>query len=122
MDFLNYTEYPCSDDVVSFSVELNGALKAISDISFISDKTMSRYSRESIKTNHEKLKNYFIPFSKQNSLNRSEVNFSQSYGEDLIAPCSQVHDNFTKGVNRKILINLIYLFILETYLTCANGL
>ena len=45
-----------------------------------------------------------------------------SYGENLIAPCSQVHDNFTMGVNRKILINLIYLFIQETYLTCANGL
>ena len=44
------------------------------------------------------------------------------YGENLIAPCSQVHDNFTMGVNRKILINLIYLFIQETYLTCANGL
>ena len=44
------------------------------------------------------------------------------YGENLIAPCSQVHDNFTMGVNRKILINLIYLFTQETYLTCANGL
>ena len=31
------------------------------------------------------------------------------YGGNLIAPCSQVHDNFTLGVNRKILINLIYL-------------
>ena len=47
---------------------------------------------------------------------------SVSYGENLIAPCSQVHNNFTMGVNRKILINLIYLFIQETYLTCANGL
>ena len=46
----------------------------------------------------------------------------KSYGENLIARCSQVHDNFTMGVNRKILINLIYLFIQETYLTCANGL
>ena len=45
-----------------------------------------------------------------------------TYGENLIARCSQVHDNFTMGVNRKILINLIYLFIQETYLTCANGL
>ena len=44
-----------------------------------------------------------------------------AYGENLIARCSQVHDNFTMGVNRKILINLIYLFIQETYLTCANG-
>ena len=40
----------------------------------------------------------------------------------FIAPYSQVHDNFTMGVNRKNLINLIYLFIQETYLTCANGL
>ena len=47
---------------------------------------------------------------------------SNTYGENLIARCSQVHDNFTMGVNRKILINLIYLFIQETYLTCANGL
>ena len=46
----------------------------------------------------------------------------RTYGENLIARCSQVHDNFTMGVNRKILINLIYLFIQETYLTCANGL
>ena len=46
----------------------------------------------------------------------------QPYRENLIARCSQVHDNFTMGVNRKILINLIYLFIQETYLTCANGL
>ena len=46
----------------------------------------------------------------------------ESYGENLIAPCSQVHDNFTMGVNRKILTNLIYLFIQETYLMCANGL
>ena len=46
----------------------------------------------------------------------------RAYGENLIARCSQVHDNFTMGVNRKILINLIYLFIQETYLTCANGL
>ena len=45
-----------------------------------------------------------------------------TYGENLIARCSQVHDNFTMGVNRRILINLIYLFIEETYLTCANGL
>ena len=45
-----------------------------------------------------------------------------SYGENLIARCSQVHDNFTMGVNRKILINLIYLFIQETYFTCENGL
>ena len=45
-----------------------------------------------------------------------------TYGENLIARCSQVHDNFTMGVSRKILINLIYLFIQETYLTCANGL
>ena len=45
-----------------------------------------------------------------------------TYGENLIARCSQVHDNFTMGVNRKILINLIYLFIQETYLTCANRL
>ena len=52
---------------------------------------------------------------------RLSVLFS-SYGENLIARCSQVHDNFTMGVNRKILINLIYLFIQETYLTCANGL
>ena len=28
-----------------------------------------------------------------------------------------MHDNFTMGVNRKISINLIYLFIQETYLT-----
>ena len=34
-----------------------------------------------------------------------------AYGENLIAPCSRVHDNFTMGVNRKILINLIYIFI-----------
>ena len=47
---------------------------------------------------------------------------TQAYGENLIARCSQVHDNFTMGVNRKILINLIYLFIQKTYLTCANGL
>ena len=46
----------------------------------------------------------------------------KTYGENLIARCSQVHDNFTMGVNWKILINLIYLFIQETYLTCANGL
>ena len=46
----------------------------------------------------------------------------RTYRENLIARCSQVHDNFTMGVNRKILINLIYLFIQETYLTCANGL
>ena len=45
-----------------------------------------------------------------------------AYGENLIALCSQVHDNFTMGVNRKILISLIYLFIQETYLTCAKGL
>ena len=45
-----------------------------------------------------------------------------SYGKNLIAPCSQVHDNSNMGVNRKILINLIYLFIQETYLTCANRL
>ena len=45
-----------------------------------------------------------------------------SYGENLIAPCSQVHDNFTMGVDRKILVKLIYLFIQETYLTCANEL
>ena len=32
---------PCSVNVVSFSIKLNGALKAISDISFISDKTRS---------------------------------------------------------------------------------
>ena len=51
---LNYT--PCSVNVVSFSVKLNGALKAVSDISFISDKTMSRYSRESIKKKNEKIK------------------------------------------------------------------
>ena len=31
-------------------------------------------------------------------------------GEYLIASSSQVHDNFTMGVNRKILINLIYFF------------
>ena len=53
-------------------------LKAISEISFIPDKTMSRYSRESIKKNIEKkMKNNLIPFSKQNNLNRSEVNFSK---------------------------------------------
>ena len=59
----------------------------------------------------------------------SSVDFAQhgvyldkAYGENLISPCSQVHDNFTMGVNRKILINLIYLLIQETYLTCANGL
>ena len=46
----------------------------------------------------------------------------ESFGENLIDPCSQVHDNFTLGVNRKILIDLIYFFIKETYLTCANGL
>ena len=43
-------------------------------------------------------------------------------GENLIASSSQVHDNFTMSVNSKILINLIYVFIAETYLTCANGL
>ena len=48
--------------------------------------------------------------------------YFHAYGENLIARCSQVHDNFTMGVNRKILINLIYLVIQETYLTCANGL
>ena len=30
--------------------------------------------------------------------------------KNLIAPCSQVHDNFTMGVNRKTFMNLIYLF------------
>ena len=44
--------YPCSDNVVSFSVKLNGALKAVSD-DFFSDKTMSRHSRESIEKNNE---------------------------------------------------------------------
>ena len=34
---------------------MNGALKAVSDISFISDKTMSRYSREPIKKNNGKI-------------------------------------------------------------------
>ena len=66
-----------------------------------------------------------------NSVNLGEVAHNEPphlilhcvpYGENLIARCSQVHDNFTMGVNRKILINLIYLFIQETYLTCANGL
>ena len=35
---------------------------------------------------------------------------------------SSVHDNFTMGVDRKILVKIIYLFIQESYLTCANGL
>ena len=49
----------------------------VPDISLISDKTMLRYSRESVKKNHDKkMKNYLIPFLKQNtcSLNRSGVN------------------------------------------------
>ena len=32
-----------------------------------------------------------------------------THGENLIGPCSQVHDNFTIGVNRKILIDLFTL-------------
>ena len=60
LEFLNYI--PCSDNVVSFSVKLNWALKALLDISFISDKIMSRYSIESIKRRARK--KYLIPFSK----------------------------------------------------------
>ena len=46
--------YPCWDNVFSYSVKPNEALKAVSDIFFIiSDKTMSRYSREPIKKNNE---------------------------------------------------------------------
>ena len=59
---------------------------------------------------------------KINSTETKIMIFGDPYGENLIAPCSQVHENFTMGVNRKILINLMYLFIQETYLTCANGL
>ena len=50
---------------------------------------------------------------------RNITNLRYAYGENLIARCSQVHGNFTMGVNRKILINLIYLFIHETYFMCA---
>ena len=46
VDFLNYT--PCLDNVVSFSVKLNGVVKAVLGIFFISNKTISRYSREYI--------------------------------------------------------------------------
>ena len=46
---------PCSDNVVCFSIKLNGALKAVSDISFISDKIMLRYLIESIKKESEKI-------------------------------------------------------------------
>ena len=49
--FLNNNS--CSDNVVSFSVKLNRAQQAVSDISFISDKTMLRYSRKSNKKNNE---------------------------------------------------------------------
>ena len=44
------------------------------------------------------------------------------YGENLIAPCSQVHDNFIIGVNRKFVINLMYLFIPETSNLCKRAL
>ena len=45
---------------------------------------MSRYFRDSIKKNSEKLKNYLNPFSKQNSLNRSGVNFPNFAFSELI--------------------------------------
>ena len=57
VDFVNYT--PFSDNVVYSSVKLNGALKAVSEIPFISNKTMSCHSRESIKNNNEKIENLF---------------------------------------------------------------
>ena len=44
-----------------------------------------------------------------------------AYGENLIAPCSQVHDNFSMGVNSKILIYLIYLFIQKHTLRVQTG-
>ena len=65
IDFLNYTL--SSDIVVSFNVKLNGAQKAVSNISFISDKIMSRYSTDSIKKNSEILE--------ESILNRSGVTF-----------------------------------------------
>ena len=45
---------------------------------------MSRYSKESFKKNNEKKENYFIMFSKQNSLNRSSVYFPSFAFSELI--------------------------------------
>ena len=47
----------------------------VSDISFISDKTMSRYSREFIKKNNENIGELSHSIFKHNSFNRSGVNF-----------------------------------------------
>ena len=59
VEFLKYT--PFSDNVVSFSVKLNEALKAISDVSFMFDKTMLSYFRESFKTNNETNEKLSLP-------------------------------------------------------------
>ena len=64
---------PCSDNVVSFSVKLNGALKAVSDEFFFPIKQCGGILENLSKRTTKIMKNYLIPFSKQNSLNRSGV-------------------------------------------------
>ena len=61
----------------------------VSDVSFISDKTMMTYSRESIKMKSKKLKNYLIPLYKQNSLNRSRINFPNLPFRNLLTSCNK---------------------------------
>ena len=49
-----FKQYPCSDNVVFFSIKLNKALQAVSEIFFYFRKRMSGYSTKSIKKNNEK--------------------------------------------------------------------
>ena len=58
-----------------FNAKLNGAQKAVSNIFFISDKIMSRYSTEYIKKNSERLE--------EDILNRSGVKFHNFAFQEL---------------------------------------
>ena len=64
-----------TDNVVSFSVKLNGVLKAVSGIYLFPMKGCRVILENLLQRTAKNLKNYLIPFSKQNSLNRSGVSF-----------------------------------------------
>ena len=49
--------------VVSFSAKLKGKIKAVSGLSFILDKIMSRYFIQSMKKNSEKIEEFTLLYS-----------------------------------------------------------